>query len=213
MLCFWHLHAILVGEIACGVSATVSWVFRGTAQTNNTVLVFNQDDALNLACVYTNLAASQGKVVAITRGSKPPTAMNRVVGALGYTSTDVTNPGTLIYSDFLGRRPGFENFFFLFSGIGKTSGYYMYASVLRTSDAGTYHCSAYTYNLVTTSIASMFTSGGLNIVVNTKPGQSRSDRIHSSKFLSYSVALMGASKVLYWTSESSVPISALTFIF
>ena len=115
----------------------------------------------------------------------------------------ITGGGTLVYSDVTGLESGFENILIVTSG-GST--YYnggavywfrqMSIGVLMQADAGTYHCSGMYYDGGPTS-GYFMSSGGLTIVVNTKPGQARSPRAHYNALLTYTSALLGGSKLLF----------------
>ena len=208
---------------------SVSWYFRGQAVQNNTVLQFNMYDTLNLVCKsvlvidyeFINSLPIPAYLpwgffrpwFVITKGASPPSEIGLTENSVDYMSLGVDNPGTLIYSDYNGLQPGFENFVVI---VGHqtpyTTQYYRYVNVgvLRPDDSGTYHCSAtiyYDYDLtgeededvpeLPGSELNYPTSGGLTIMVNTKQGQAHSSRAKSANLLTYSAILLGASKLLF----------------
>ena len=175
----------------------VSWIFRGTAQQNNTVLTFNMYDTLNLICRANGLAISNQLIFIVSKGTIPTTATFDTASA----TLSVSNMGTLIFSDVDGLQAGFENFVIYtdayISPVASNLLYqyrYVNVGVLRTEDSATYHCSAYYYHASTPAFK---TSGGLTVVVNTRSDQARSTKNGINSFLAYSAAILGASKAFY----------------
>ena len=177
----------------------ISWIYRGTELANNSVLTFNKGDSLNVVCatfVYTSGITGLG---ALTKGSTPPSNIDIALTAIGYFQMSYTNPGTLIMSMTDGIAKGFENFSFMFLGQASNQiNINILISQLRSEDSGTYHCGGIFFTLeadLSITGKSYKTSGALTLVVNTKAGQSRSSKDISSKFLTYSAAILGASKI------------------
>ena len=150
---------------------------------------------------------------AITRGSSPPSDMYFDLNTSANYFLSVDDPITLIYSDWQGLQTGFENFIVLpgFQSFYTTEFFrYVNVGVLRPQDSGTYHCSASLIpdEMMTLDSEDYFeyptwifegrtTSGGVTIMVNTKQDQARSIRAKSANLLTYTVALLGASKILF----------------
>ena len=182
----------------------VSWVFQGTAQQNSSALTFNLYDTLNLICRTNGAGVSNNLIYVISKGTTP-TGMALSTGVL-----TVKNIGTLVYSDVDGIQKGYENFVIYSGAYNSAAGAsllydYRYVSVgtLKTTDSATYVCSVGsladgdTVTDATTDVAIYQTSGGLTITVNTKSGQALSARTHVNSFLTYSAAIMGASKLFF----------------
>ena len=174
----------------------VSWVFRGTAQQNNSVLLFNMYDTLTLVCRAQATGFITNVMFAIHKGKAP----TDITGASSAPLTlSYPNGGTLVYSDLNGIESGFENFVISMNPVNRaTYTYGMYAfryvnvGTLMPADSGTYHCSG-----KIPGDALMMGSGALTITVNTKVGQARSSTTQFSHFMIYSAALMGATKFLF----------------
>ena len=118
----------------------------------------------------------------------------------------LSDAGTLIFDDFEGIQPGFENFVIVPSSYGSAvaSGNdfrYIGVALLKTEDAGTYHCSG--VPIYYDSYCNYFdgddgqTSGALTIVVNTKVGQAHSSIAKASQAMTYSALILSASKLLF----------------
>ena len=154
-------------------------------------------DTLNLLC-RANGAMIYYTTFVIHKGQAPTGMEVSLAGDFA-----ITGGGTLVYSDLTGPEAGFENI--IITTPGGSPGVVMVAKywfrqinvgILMQSDAGTYHCSVM-HMTGGTIPGSFMSSGGLTIVVNTKPGQARSHRAHSNQILTYSAALLGASKLIF----------------
>ena len=135
---------------------------------------------------------------AFTKGTKPPSNMTTSYNS--YYTLNIENPGTLIYDDFNGIKSGYENIVVYDSNVdasyysAKTIRY-MNIATLKTTDAGTYHCSAMLSS--SSSYSGFLTSGAVTIVVNTKAGQAHSTRAFENMFLTYSALVLSASKLFF----------------
>ena len=182
----------------CLTVSGVSWIFRGTAQQNNSVLAFNLYDTLSLICRCDGDAPKNGAVFAISKGTIPT--------SMTFTATGLTlsNVGSLIWTDVDGIQAGFENFIIIPeatvpSGPMMTNAKYAHrflnVGTLGASDAGTYHCSVAYLNSIGSPVSNFVNSGGLTVVVNTKSDQAGSTATRVNRFLAYSTAVLGASKL------------------
>ena len=176
---------------------TVSWIYRGNAQLNNTALSFNQDDTLSLSC-RAQSDSSSSFAFSITRGSKPPSGVT--YGSTPGPTFTVTysDGGAIIYDDVQGIQAGYENFVVTrfqgqISALAGNEYLRIGVAALRQADAGTYHCSAIVFPTTTT----IYTSGGLTINVYTKQGQAHSSKTSVNKLMTYSAMMLGASKLLF----------------
>lgn len=174
----------------------VSWIYRGTAQQNNSALTFNLYDTLNLVCRASVDQTFNSVIFAVSKGSIPTTMTLSSAGALS-----IANVGTLIWSDVDGVKSGYENFNIYgstYNGQMHATFIYDYRFVnvgtLKTTDSGTYHCSA--AYITDNSATAVKTSGGLTITVNTQSGQAHSSRTGVNHFLTYSAAILGATKLV-----------------
>ena len=194
---------LLFSDQSTSLSITVSWIHRGNALLNNTVLIFNKDDTLNLACTAST-ATKEIFLFSITKGTSPPSNVNLTATSYG-SRLAYTDLQTLIYDDIDGISDGYENILILsknYLGLSVNLEFKVYMSigVLRPSDAGIYFCVASVpkYSVSTaTGIAAFANSGGVTIQVNTKPGQARSSRANAQSFLAYSTVLLSAYKLLF----------------
>ena len=177
-----------------------SWIFQGKATTNNSALTFNLYDTLNLICyAYGAPGYAYSKLIFIISKGTIPTNATYTPAT---TTLTVNNVGTLIYSDIDGLQSGYENFIifstpYLYSTLTNTFDYdlrYVNVGTLKTTDSATYHCSAHFYD---SAAPEFMTSGGLTITVNTKSGQAHSSRAQVNSMLTYSAAIIGASKLLF----------------
>ena len=198
MLLFVALHAV-------NCAKTLSWYYRGTAQSNNTVLTFNKDDTFVVTCTFTtDVSYSDSICFSVTKGSNSPTITPTIVSSTGVMSFTYSS-GTLLYSDIYGIASGYEYIGFNVYGVSTYSSKLflnMGFGLLTQADAGTYHCNTFMYSVSGSSAAGYTlttstknTSGGLTLVVNTKSGQAHSSTIKSSKILTYSTLILGASKI------------------
>ena len=160
-------------------------------------------DTLNMVCKGFYAYKENSFWMVISKGATPP--------ELDYTETNyyelvIDNPGTLIYDDFEGIQPGFENFVVVpgtFSAAAASGNDYRHVGIalLKPQDAGTYHCSgiAIYYNTEYGCFDDNWysTSGGLTIVVNTKIGQAHSSIAKASQAMTYSALILSASKLLF----------------
>ena len=118
-----------------------------------------------------------------------------------YNILTIDNPGTIIWDEMDGLRSGFENFVIYgdnptdYTYYAQYTFRYISIGTLRTEDSGTYHCSA-CYSTCA-SADDYGSSGALTIQVNTKSGQALSSRSQVNNILTYSAAIMGASKLLF----------------
>ena len=125
--------------------------------------------------------------------------------ASSVAAIDLRDAGTVIYDDLTGIYAGFENIA-IFSGdlvgsvLATTSTRYVNIGILKPGDAGTYFCSGSILQGFGTPGSYplyFFASGGINLMVNTKPGQAHSSFSKPQKLLTYSAMLLGASKLLF----------------
>ena len=184
---------------------SVSWIFRGQAQQNNTVLTFNMGDTLNLMCLGFYNSWGYNFFMIISKGDSPPSEIS-----VDYPNEDVyeltiSGDGTVIYDDFYGIYAGYENFVVVpgpFQAAYASGRDYRNVGValLQPADAGTYHCTgrlSYIYNNYIFYDYGVIYSGGLTIMVNTKEGQAKSATTNANKLLTYTALIMGASKFLF----------------
>ena len=154
-------------------------------------------------CRATTGSISGKLVFAVSKGSIP-TGMSISSGVI-----TVKNVGTLIYTDLGGIQSGYENFVIYgspYNGQIQSALIYdfRYVSVgtLKTADAGIYSCTVAYLGSSTAAVTdadtgSFATSGRLTITVNTKSGQAHSSRAQVNRLVTYTAALMGASKLLF----------------
>ena len=198
LLSTWYFSVTLFFLVSHAATNSISWVFRGTAQSNNTVLSFNQGDTLDLACRGISDTAGRYFVFTITRGSKAPSAISSSTSLGSAFTVTYTDAGTVIYNDVEGVKAGYENFVVIrFQNSATASAgvelLRLGVGLLRTQDAGTYHCSGITLQDTTP----LLTSGGLTINVYTKQGQAGSGQTSANKLITYSALMVGASKLLF----------------
>ena len=110
--------------------------------------------------------------------------------------------GTVIWDSVRGHQPGYD--YFLTSATFTTmpatattllaaNGFMQtYVQSLTTSDSGTYYCSFADGNAASANIGS---SGSLTITMTTK-SSSRAPTFKNSKVLEYTIALLGASRII-----------------
>ena len=133
-----------VDHAECGDLTGVSWIFRGIAQQNNSVLAFNLYDTLSLICRCDGDAPKNGAVFAISKGTIPT--------SMTFTATGLTlsNVGSLIWTDVDGIQAGFENFIIIpeatvnagpMMSVAKYARRFLNVATLNTADAGTLFCS------------------------------------------------------------------------
>ena len=205
----------ILGPVNAGVP-TVSWLFRGSAASNYT-LVVNTGTTLVLGCLA-RAGTNKGDgtftpAFVVTRGSAPlltatasraaNPAANPVVTGLSFALT--STGGTLIYDSINGHAAGFDHFITSVSLPLITTGFasaYMqiYNPFLRSTDAGSYFCTFYDGSVAATGVAAdSFTSSTffqLTVQTLSGAGSGSSRSAPRSKALEYSLALLGASKIL-----------------
>ena len=191
------------------VYPTVSWIYRGSNVANGTVLQLNVADTLVLSCrakAGNTLPSKSTPVYAISKNGLVTgftySSIDQSSGAITFTTT--SNGGTVIYDSFNGATAGYDHFVTIVtlpiatdSGVYLTSYLTTYVPLVRSSEAGIYYCayidgSATTFS---TGAANMASSGSLEIQVITKTS-SKSSRLARNRYLEYSLALIGASKLI-----------------
>ena len=157
-------------------------------------------DTLNLLCKVTGIQVYY--VTFVIHKGQAPTGM-QATGSPPLLTVQISGGGTLIYSDETGPQAGYENVIVITPGGSQFFASYAWATyffrlvniaTLRPTDSGTYHCSGMFQDGLASN--SFLSSGGLTITVNTKPGQAGSSRAYQNNILTYSAALLGASKLL-----------------
>ena len=153
-------------------------------------------DTLSLVCRAKAVGCLATVMFAIHKGNAPS---DMTIAETTPTTLTFTNGGTLIYSDLDGVQAGYENFVIFMNAVnavtyeaGEYAIRYVNVGTLMPADSGTYHCSGKIYTDIL-----MLGSGGLTITVNTKEGQALSTQKQFSKLLTYSTALMSASKLFF----------------
>ena len=102
-----------------------------------------------MGCRFVQATQTQHHAFYITKGAAAPT---KAVGSKtngDYQKVELTNAGTLVYSDYDGIQKDFDNFLIVpvsFGTYGPNHFRYLTISHITQSDAGTYHCSVYEYN-------------------------------------------------------------------
>lgn len=200
-------------ESCTGVQATaptVSWYWRGEARTNYS-LVVNTGSALVLGCLAKAssafLATTVSPAFAITKGSAATIAVT-AAGAAPFVFTP--SGGTVIWDSVNGNSAGYDYVLVMVSippppsydaataaNLRPVSGYLqMYIPSLATSDAGLYYCTFYDGSSAT--VTDTFASSTFfSVTMTTKSGSGSSKGAQRNKALEYSIALLGASKMLF----------------
>ena len=137
--------------LACDLG-TVSWFYRGKALQSNTTLTLKKGEPLHLGCRFVQATQTHHHAFYITKGTLPPTKAIGSTTSADYQKVELTNPGTLVYSDYDGIQAGFDSLLVIPTSFGTYGpNHFRYLSIgqLVQADAGTYHCSVYEYNAVT----------------------------------------------------------------
>ena len=136
---------------------------------------------------------------AITKGSAPTT----LTVAAANTAPFVFTPagGTLLWDSVNGNAAGYDYILAITSLPGSyakpVSGFLqMYIPSLALSDAGNYYCTFYDGS--STTVTDTFASSTFfSLTMTTKSGSGSSKGAQRNKALEYSIALLGASKMLF----------------
>ena len=214
---------VFVGCVLAGVPV-VSWYFRGSLILNATTLTLNTGSTLILGCRAVVSAtigpggnSGLGPVVvlhkngALSAYTLQAATLSGTVRGLSLTSVTA---GTVIWDSSRGHQPGYDHFLAtptfsiaLQTGADATTvvqghpvnGFLqIYVQSLSTDDSGVYYCSYIDGTALDATSAGNLgygTSGTVIINMQTKTA-SLENSLKSSNYIQYSIALLGASKVL-----------------
>lgn len=198
-------------QILANAAGTASWFYRGTALTSNTSLTLNTGDSLAITCnaIAASLTGNQlypafmvmfatssttNPVLTITFTSgTSPTPISAIISA---------SAGTLIYDSFSGTQATWSHWLVTNSIVMPTFSQTtssmsrgilsIFIPRLITTDAGTMYC--FYADAVTSGISNLAASNGFTLTLTTKSSASTNQA--RSKYLEYSMLLLGASKLV-----------------
>ena len=197
----------------------VTWYFQGVSRTNYSLTV-NTGSALVLGCLA---RAKNNKVLTllnspafvITKGSAPTFTVTAATAAATTVPDDTTitnagvpfalavTGGTLLWDSVNGNAAGYDYILAfaslpMITALSPSQGYLqMYIPSLVASDAGLYYCTYYDGSTAAVTATNTANSGWLSLTITTKSGSGSSRSAQRNKAFEYSIALLGASKMLF----------------
>ena len=195
---------------------TVSWYWAGVTRSNYSLTV-NTGSSLVLGCVGKGAGLNRASLLApafvLTKGSAPTLTSTIAVAAAatpvqGAAFSLSSTGGTLLWDSVNGNTAGYDYIlasatFTLTLGASPASGYAQFnIPSLSTSDAGLYYCTFYDASAaavaaVGTTAGTYANSGFFSVTITTKSGSGSSKNAPRNKAFEYSIALLGASKMLF----------------
>lgn len=192
-------------------TGTASWYYRGAVVSSNASVSLNTGDSLTISCnaiaaVFTGqqlapifiimfaTTSTTNPVVTVTfTSAQSPTPVGATVGISG---------GTLIYDSYNGVRSTWAHWMIsntmllpVYTAIANavTRGIMtIYIPYLISTDAGTMYC--FFSDAYTSSASQLAVTNGFTLTLTTKSGANTN--MARNKYLEYSMALLGASKLV-----------------
>ena len=198
--------------VKAGTAPTVSWYWQGATRTNYSLTV-NTGSALVLGCLATSVnnraAVAAGAYLnpsfVLTKGSVPTvsvTTANTAPFALTATGS------TLLWDSVNGHAAGYDYILAIPNAPVQIAAYpasgylQVYIPSLSQTDAGLYYCTFYDASSATAAATGTGTlttgsSSFFSLTITTKSGSGSSKSAQRNKAFEYSIALLGASKMLF----------------
>ena len=185
-------------------------------------MTVNSGSALVLGCLAKAFARNPGTLdvpaFVLSKGSAPTLTTTAATSAENGDTAAAATPGvaftlkptggTLIWDNINGNYAGYDYVisvanFGLTNTVSPVTGYaQFYIPSLALSDAGLYYCTFYDATgkaaEATATVASNYANSGFfSLTITTKSGSGSSKSAQRNKAFEYSIALLGASKMLF----------------
>ena len=185
----------------------VTWYWRGEPATNGTMLAVNVLSTLVLGCLAKSLgdiSANNAPAFVLSKGS-PMSSYTNTPTATGTRGFGLRpSGGTIFYDSVNGHSAGYDHIIVTTSFVYPRSSstvpinayLAMHIPTLTALDSGTYYCT-YITGADPSTAASFGSSGSFTLTLTTKAGSSANLSRSNNKVVLYSLALLGASKLVF----------------